>query len=310
MNLRQAYDGWSQQEQNRTLYVKTRDAFRKAWFTLPTNKPCSWYDRDVLALALAETRVVENDKVKAASVMVHVLTWANFAEPKYNPAPSFTTEDVTRLIRLPADQLERERQRITAAIDGPHSAASVPNEPAAPSVLGDSVAEPTAATEPTTPPITEAKEAHETTETSNKPNNNETSMTNEKSDRRRGREPRSVVQIDPESLQVIKTFDSISAASRAVAVKDISKGMTSLQKSGGYYWAYAEQADETLEQLRQKQAAAREPKPKKARRTTVKPSAAQQALAVFTDDELLDELDRRGWSGELQRVQLVTLCGA
>ena len=82
MNLRQAYDGWAQQEQNRTLYQKTRDAFRRAWFTLPTNKPCSWYTADRLALALAETNVIESDKVKSASVMIHVLTWANFAEPK------------------------------------------------------------------------------------------------------------------------------------------------------------------------------------------------------------------------------------
>ena len=37
------------------------------------------------------------------------------------------------------------------------------------------------------------------------------------------------------------------------------------------------------------------------------PSAAEKALAVFTDDELLEELDRRGWEGELSRRQVVTI---
>jgi len=35
--------------------------------------------------------------------------------------------------------------------------------------------------------------------------------------------------------------------------------------------------------------------------------AAADALAVFTDDELLEELDRRGWEGELSRRQVVTI---
>ena len=36
-------------------------------------------------------------------------------------------------------------------------------------------------------------------------------------------------------------------------------------------------------------------------------NAASKALAVFTDDELLAELDRRGWQGELRRMMVVAI---
>ena len=32
-----------------------------------------------------------------------------------------------------------------------------------------------------------------------------------------------------------------------------------------------------------------------------------EGLAGYTDDELLEELDRRGWEGELSRRQVVTI---
>ena len=88
-------------QENRELYVKTRDAFRKAWFSLPTNKPCSYYTRDVLGEALAASREIESNKVKAASVMVHVLDFANWAEPKFNPKPDFTWQDLMEYTKGP-----------------------------------------------------------------------------------------------------------------------------------------------------------------------------------------------------------------
>ena len=101
MNLSQAYQGWQQMQENRELYKKTREAFRKAWFTLPTNKPCSYYTKEVLGTALAETRVIESDKAKAASVMVHVLTFAHWAEPKFNPEPDFEYSDLMEYTKGP-----------------------------------------------------------------------------------------------------------------------------------------------------------------------------------------------------------------
>ena len=38
-----------------------------------------------------------------------------------------------------------------------------------------------------------------------------------------------------------------------------------------------------------------------------RPSVAQQALAVFTDQELFDELDRRGWHGCFSKTEVITI---
>lgn len=408
MNLRQAYDGWGQQEQNRQLYARTREAFRKAWFTLPTNKPCSWYTKDVLALALAETRVVESDKVKAASVMLHVLTWANFAEPKYNPAPDFKMEDVTRLMRLPADELEKERERITAAMQ------CLPERDAQPANHGDCPTDSSEAKIEGTVPCDshrpdKGEKAHETEDTNDKPNE-QTNMSNEK--KPRGKQPKPVAQLDPTTLQVVKVWPSRCEAERETGACNIDRCIAKHRMSAGYYWCQPDEVDgfkpnplsgnqpkqhkkkdtttgsdivakneqfkKDMEKLMPNGipvsvAAASEwtPKFKKndhvwskttkelAGRTgyvmavdtykkeytvvfgkeawiipendleTVEehagdgsrvnaplsrrepspcaPSAAEKALAVFTDDELLEELDRRGWEGELSRRQVVTI---
>ena len=375
MNLRQAYDGWSKQEQNRQLYVKTREAFRRAWFTLPTNKPCSWYTADVLALALAETRVVESDKVKAASVMIHVLTWANFAEPKWNPKPTFEIKDVTRLIHLPADELEKERERIMAAqvcqperpkpseeendldIDPvtalPRKAMAA--EDAQPVNHGDCPTDSSAAEiEGTVPCDSHRPDKGETSDDAdplagidfddpkevadalmeqsarimNDKPNEETSMEQKKP---RGKAPKPVAQLDPETLKVVKVWPSRCEAERQTGACNIDRCIAKHRMSAGYYWCMPEEADT----FKPNPLSGNQPKPAKPKQE-VSPSsgdatrrgqspcspsatthtgdsprvsrpAASQALAVFTDDELLEELDRRGWEGELSRRQVVTI---
>lgn len=359
MNLRQAYDGWSQQEQNRQLYVKTRDAFRRAWFTLPTNKPCSWYTKDVLALALAETRVVESDKVKSASVMLHVLTWANFAEPKYNPKPDFEIKDVTRLIHLPADKLEKERQRIMAAqqampyieepqADGSDTGDADKSRQGQPSDrcsehqqgAGDATAEPVGADsseiEGTAPCDSHRPDEDDKTTAPEEPTTSdndelkeETNMEKEK--KPRGKQPRQICQIDPDTLQVVKTYDSCIQGCKAAGVKNIDRAIKRLQKAGGWYWQYPEDIDTFADRLKQKQDGQQQPKPR-AKKTVVKPSAAVQVavtddptpstvteqqpvsetftpepLSTFTDEELMEELDRRGFEGELSRRVVFTI---
>lgn len=330
MNLRQAYDGWSQQEQNRKLYVKTRDAFRRAWFTLPTNKPCSWYTKDVLALALAETRVVESDKVNAASVMIHVLTWANFAEPKWNPKPDFTMDDIKRLIHLPADELEKERERITAAM------VCQPEKPQSSEEDNDLDIDPVTALprKAMAQDVTIRSEAmvlegidfddknqvadalmEQSARIMNDKPKEETNMNNEK--KLRGRAPKPVAQIDPETLKVVKVWPSRCEAERQTGACNIDRCIAKHRMSAGYYWCMPEEADT----FKPNPLSGNQPKPTKPKQdfrprwairhagdsSRVSHPAALDALAVFTDDELLKELDRRGWEGELSRRQVVTI---
>ena len=234
MNLRQAYDGWSQQSQNKQLYVKTRYAFRRAWFTLPTNKPCSWYTKDVLALALAETRVVESDKVKAASVMVHVLTWANFAEPKWNPKPDFETKDVTRLIRLSADKLEKERERINAAMLAMHEKEQPKSDDGNTS---DDDADPLAGIDfDDKKQVADALMEQSARIMNDKPKGdnpkNETIM----EEKKQGiQPPKAVVQMDAETLQPIKTWESVCQAERELHIKNITRAILKHSMAGHFF---------------------------------------------------------------------------
>ena len=315
MNLRQAYDGWSQQSQNKQLYVKTRDAFRRAWFTLPTNKPCSWYTKDVLALALAETRVVESDKVKAASVMVHVLTWANFAEPKWNPKPNFETADVTRLIRLSADKLEKERERINAAM----SAKPEPEQPKSDEDNNSNDdADPLAGIDfDDKKQVADALMEQSARIMNDKPKEM-TNMNNEK--KPRGKAPKPVAQIYPETFEVVKVWPSRGAAEKELGACNIDRCIAKLRKSAGFYWSDPKDADTFKLRLMEKQADTpsapynmeeqrlHNPKPKKEKPndTTRTCCAKTNGISHFTDEELWKELERRGWKGEISRCQVVT----
>jgi len=105
MTLQEAYQGWQQDGQNRQLYANTRNAFRKAWFRLPTNQPCRYYTKEVLGEALAATDEVREMKAKAASVMIHVLAFAHRQEPADNPEPDFTIDQLM-MTREPRPQAE------------------------------------------------------------------------------------------------------------------------------------------------------------------------------------------------------------
>ena len=376
MNLGQAYQGWQQQSQNRDLYVKTREAFRKAWFTLPTNKPCSYYTKEVLGTALAETREIESNKVKAASVMCHVLTWANWAEPKFNPKPDFTYQDLMEYTKGPLADPEKVK---------PVSKPTTTEEDGTDLDIDPVTAMPRKAMEQE---ATEKKPDH--CDGCNNVNGCITCIDGDqravitevetkteedmepKEKKPRGKQPKPVVQIDPNTLQVIKQWPSMSDAQTTLGICHVDVAVAKMRKAGGFYWSLAEDADTFKDRLDAKQKAvlssednkknakaakllakakaeqkakkdaeaheAQKKSPKAEPKSLVDKfneeqqefeqmkregkiavtksapseeeqvrSAARDALEVFTDDELLEELDRRGWQGELRRMQVVSI---
>lgn len=94
MNLDKAYESWGQMSDNRELYFKTKTLFRKMWWLIPTNKPCSYYTLEVLGRALVQANGAHSDKVSAASVMCHVLNFAHIAQPDDNPKPAFGFQEI------------------------------------------------------------------------------------------------------------------------------------------------------------------------------------------------------------------------
>lgn len=385
MNLHQAYQGWKEQSENRELYVNTREAFRKAWFTLPTNKPCSYYTREVLGEALAATREIQSNKAKAASVMCHVLSWAHWAEPKFNPELDFTFNDLMEYTKGPlAKPNKTKTQEKPSCLDDYNDDNDLDIDPV--------TAKPRKAMNQD-----QVQPENHTDETGTKePKDMEPKKP-------RGKQPKPVVQIDPKTLQMVKQWPSITEAQTELGVFHIDKAITKLRKAGGFYWSLAVDADtfqqriddkvreieqrqkEHFAMMREKKAAketkpspdevpvsvaatvqapmpkfkggdhvwVKDPKEQYGRTGYIKAfdslsmmyyvwygeeiwkisekdlelvdesklqqktvpipegniirNDARKALETFTDDELLNELDRRGFIGELRRTQIFTI---
>lgn len=337
MNLNEAYNGWQRVKENRQFYVKTRNDFRKAWLMLPTNKPCSYYSKDVLGEALAASQETEGAKVRAASVMIQVLQWANDQEPKENPKVEFTLDDLMAYVRgeVKAEDSVQESEK--------------PDEP-----MPEPEKKPVKAKKPKK--SAEAKASEKTAEGGKHPG---------------GRPTKPVCQIDPDTLEVIATFDSCNAAMQATGASNIDRAVARVRKSAGYYWSTPDGVKTFAKRLREKQKAdeqrhveaagrARAVKLQKIAEQRAQAAEAEkagqekaekgnesgeavgsathrgqapcatprrevermpepkavgdkgqskvsEALAVFSDDELIEELDRRGWYGVMRKVMVVEL---
>ena len=77
----------------------------------------------------------------------------------------------------------------------------------------------------------------------------------------------------------------------------------------GDQWARIMEAKPKIEETMREPKDPKEKKPRGRKPSEEKKesTAAADALKVFTDDELLEELDRRGWYGEIRKIQVVTL---
>jgi len=328
MNLNEAYNGWQRVKENGQFYVKTRNDFRKAWLMLPTNKPCSYYTKDVLGEALAASKETEAVKARAASVMIQVLQWAHDQEPKENPKVEFTLDDLMAYVRgeVKAKDSVQESEK--------------PDEPM---------------------PEPEKKPAK-----AKKPKKKSVEPKAEGGKHAGGRPMKPVCQIDPETLEVIATFDSCNAAIQATGASNIDRAVARVRKSAGYYWSTPDGVKTFAKRLREKQKAdeqrhveaagrARAVKLQKIAEQRAQAAEAEkagqgnesgeavgsathrgqapcvtprrevermpepkavgdkgqskvsEALAVFSDDELIEELDRRGWYGVMRKVMVVEL---
>lgn len=354
MTLQEAYQGWQQLQQNRALFAKTREAFRKVWFHLQPDQPCQYYTKEILGEALALSDQAEENKAKAASVMIHVLTYAHQQEPADNPKPRFTFGDLMACAKQPA----KPQKKIKPRTD-------------------------TDDTENVKPQITQ-KNTEEAIDTEKKPKALEkknlcdlgVSVVNKsKALPPRVEVKRQICQLDLRTLKVLKTWETPFHIKRDLGIHNVRRAIERCGIAGGFYWSFADDVDTFADRLAAsrdhkaqvrvdhcaKMRAAKKPenKPQNTRKDTEKkpktpekkdlcdlsvsvvksqnnpcesvssvaqeqsvssvssdvnkssdakkPSAVQQALAVFTDDELFAELDRRGWFGYFSRTEIVTI---
>lgn len=155
-----------------------------------------------------------------------------------------------------------------------------------------------------------------------KPENNETNMSNEKS--KYFPIPKPVVRIDPETMLLAGLYESISKAHKETGIRNITRAIQNRTLAGGYYWCLEE--NKSTFQPADKKGAGRPSTTKAEKKPKVKPKTkgpmeqfaeeyeqpvsetfTPEPLSTYSDDELMTELDRRGFEGELSRRVVFTI---
>lgn len=209
MKLDDAYNAWGGQSENRELAQKTKKIFHNIWWLIPTNKPCNYYTLEVLGRALVQANGAHSDKVSAASVMVHVLNYAHNIDPEGNNKPDFTFSDIVNYTGEKDDRGQVPGSQQTSE-DAPARDLSpvIPANEDAPQVK--------------VKPAAKAKRMAELA----KRDGGEAAT----------KAAKSVVQLDAETLQVVKVWPSCFAAQKELGIKNVQRAIVRHGISGGFYW--------------------------------------------------------------------------
>lgn len=323
MTLKEAYEQWGNLKERQTLYIKTRNAFMQVWKKLDFSIPCKEVTLAVLREALAKRGpVYAEDKVRAASVMVHVLTFAHQEQPQECPMPMF---DYGALLKdaetmpLPAEKEQKERKALKLEQKKPKLERKVLKS------------------EQNTPDMEQRKQTRVTPKI---PYQGERDTLG----RSKNRAKRKVAQIDPSTLKIVRVWESMGAAEHVLGIKNISRAIDKKRLAGGFYWCDEKDAAtfEPREDMRGRKSgtaeepagAETEPLPTEQKASkddedvanapeaediadaverdiddfiggfghgAVQPgkTAVAPTLSEFTDKELIDEVQRRGWKGDV-----------
>lgn len=125
-----------------------------------------------------------------------------------------------------------------------------------------------------------------------------------------GNTARKVSKIDPATLETVETYDSISTASAANGTNSLYNALKMRQKAGGYYWCYAEEYEQVKQVLQNKgQRTKPTVKVPKSAPVRKKEPAAPKPDSIFdlSDDDLINEMRRRGWLGDIHITRTVKL---
>lgn len=237
MKLDDAYNAWGQQSDNRELFQKTKTTFRKMWGLIPTNKPCSYYTLQVLGRALAQANGAHGDKVSAASVMCHVLNYAYQCDPEGWDKPRFGFSDIVNyegtkpspmVQTIEKHEAESARGQVPGMSDvnddadnGAAKGQSPDREPV--KVLSPGSERPNSEHPSSDEPLVKVKPAAKA--------RREAELA-----RRAGTTPKSVVQLDADTLKPIKVWKSCHAPQTELGIRNVQRAVERHGLAGGYYW--------------------------------------------------------------------------
>ena len=339
MTLKEAHTSWSQQENIKAFATKTRWIFDRLFKTL-YDEPCEKLTKDILREAISKAMLGFSDKVKGASVVVHVLKFAGVK-------PGFEYSDLTRDKDVTISQHTGHSEQKRNFSEWKFLRPDGSKRPKAERLKMERKE-----------PILEQK-FPETTQELPKTDkkfpkiNNDMKQDVDRLGRSRNRAPRPVAQIDMSTLEVIKIWPKKGAAEKELGIWNIDRAILKGRPAGGFYWCDEQDIDtfNPADDMRGRGAKAnatarplparKKEKPKEKAEKVKNPKAdaskteaekgpeatpAEQELPLlmdrghitstqgktsptleqkitldgFTDKELALELQRRGWTGEIK----------
>lgn len=335
MTLKEAHTSWSQQKNIKAFATKTRWIFDRLFKTL-YDEPCEKLTKDILREAISKAMLGFSDKVKGASVVVHVL---KFAGVKPGFEYSDLTKDKTVTISQHTGHSEQKRnisERKFLRPDGSKRPKAERlkierKEPALEQKFPETTQE-LPKTDQKFPKI-----------------NNDMKQDVDRLGRSRNRAPRPVAQIDMSTLEVIKIWPKKGAAEKVLGIWNIDRAILKGRPAGGFYWCDEQDIDtfNPADDMRGRGAKAnatarplparKKEKPKTdvskteaEKRPEANPTEQELPLLMdrghitstqgktsptleqkitldgFTDKELALELQRRGWTGEIKVKEGIT----
>ena len=229
MTLKEAHTSWSQQKNIKAFATKTRWIFDRLFKTL-YDEPCEKLTKDILREAISKAMLGFSDKVKGASVVVHVL---KFAGVKPGFEYSDLTKDKTVTISQHTGHSEQKRNISERKFLRPDGS----KRPKAERLKIERKE-----------PILEQK-FPETTQELPKTGqkfpkiNNDMKQDVDRLGRSRNRAPRPVAQIDMSTLEVIKIWPKKGAAEKELGIWNIDRAILKGRPAGGFYWCDEQDID-------------------------------------------------------------------
>lgn len=333
LTLREAYKLWGEQGQFQQLYNRTKVSFKDVWAALDLDRPCAYYTLDILGAAIIKGRGLYQNKVKASSVMQHVLNYAHVLDAEHCPAPRFSYGEIAAYAKSAAQPkvqavvVETKKEKAATKIDVREKRQAFKNrlmkKTQAEVVLR---AEESKAVAEVVSEVVAIEDSKKQVTCDNFQNINikteETMKENKVSNL-----AKKVVQIDPETMKPIQTWDSISLAQRECNARNIGRAIASRSAAGGYFWCFAgDEGDFNTDKKARKYVPRKKKvqKPRRERKENVAKPANETAgtespmnlpvviektfdVTELSDEELIDEIRRRGWKGDLDVVKRVSL---
>ena len=323
MRLDEAYQAWGQQSENRELFKNTKDVFRRATWLLPTNQHCSYYTLEMIARAFAQTSMTPSDRAKAASVMCHVLNYAHTADPDNNPKPKFGYDEITHFKVKDMVTLEESPAPVRGQVPDSNEAADNGDDARGLSPDNESVGVQSSGSERPTAkePMVKVKPAAKAKRMAElaKRDGGEAAKKAEKA----------VVQLDKDTLKPIKVWKSCHAPQTELGIRNVQRAVARHGLAGGYYWCRPSDVETFKPNSvrgqvpdRKKSATPAKRKPvkglspdRKFAPTTAAPvrdlspdrNSETPTLADVTDEQLLAEIRRRGWKGQVTITKTIEL---